>query len=73
MTNQEKKEIISEEVALEGKRKILEEEGNTMREERLEEAVRMKRTWKQGDEKDSVKDVEEEDKKVLENSASHAA
>merc|ERR1711942_614965 len=61
MTNEEKKETISEEDALEGKRKILEEEGNTMREERLEEAVRMKRTWKQGDDKDSVEDVEEED------------
>ena len=44
MTDQEKKETISGEVALEGKKKILEEEGNTKREERLEEATRMKRT-----------------------------
>ena len=65
MTDQEKRETISGEVALEGKKKLLEEEGNTRKEERLEEATRMKRTWQQGDEKESegeeMKDVEEED------------
>ena len=45
---------------MEGRKKQLEEEENTRKEERLEEATRMKRTWQQGEEKEPEGEEERE-------------